>query len=337
MILLFLGSWRSTMIVCISIPLSILTSLIILNLLGPDHQRDDPGRHGAGGRHPGGRRHRGRSRTFTATWRMKKPLVRAVLDGAQQIAAPAFVSTLSICIVFVPVLLLTGAAEVPVHPAGHGRGVRDDGFLFPLADAGGDHGAPHAWRGHEASRRGTRRAAASGPFRGIHLVFNRGFESMRASYAIAAALVARSPRFPFWPCFALFVAGTLWLAPLIGRDFFPTVDSGQMRLHARAPSGTRLEQTELYFADHRERNPPGDSRRRDRYHHRHSSASPWAASTWRTATPPRSAGRRRHPDLAEATSTAHCRLHRPVRQSACTRSSPTSRSSSNRPTSPIRF
>ena len=66
---------------------------------------------------------------------MKKPLVRAVLDGAQQIAAPAFVSTLSICIVFVPVLLLTGAAQVPVHAAGHGGGVRHDGVVFPVAHA----------------------------------------------------------------------------------------------------------------------------------------------------------------------------------------------------------
>ncbi len=66
---------------------------------------------------------------------MKKPLVRAVLDGAQQIAAPAFVSTLCICVVFVPVLLLTGAARYPVHAAGAGGGLRDDGFVSAFAHA----------------------------------------------------------------------------------------------------------------------------------------------------------------------------------------------------------
>ena len=110
MILLFLGSWRSTLIVCISIPLSILTSDHSL-AAGPDHQRDDAGRDGAGGRHPGRRRDR-RNRKHPPQHGMTKPLTRAILDGAQQIAVPAFVSTLAICIVFVPVLLLTGAGEV---------------------------------------------------------------------------------------------------------------------------------------------------------------------------------------------------------------------------------
>src|SRR5262245_61863965 len=115
MILLFLGSWRSTLIVCISIPLSILTSLIVLNLFGETLNVmtlgglalavgilvDDA---------------TVEIENVHRNLAQKKPLVRAILDGAQQIAVPAFVSTLSICIVFVPVLLLTGAAKYLFTP-----------------------------------------------------------------------------------------------------------------------------------------------------------------------------------------------------------------------------
>ena len=117
MILLFLGSWRSTMIVCISIPLSILSSLCVLSLLGQTINVMTLGGAGPGGRHSGGRCHGGDQRTPIATWPCKgKPLLRAVLDGASQIAVPTFVATLSICIVFVPVLLLTGTARYLFTP-----------------------------------------------------------------------------------------------------------------------------------------------------------------------------------------------------------------------------
>ena len=115
MILLFLGSWRSTMIVCISIPLSILASLIILNLLGQTINVMTLG----GLALAVGILVDDATVEIENTHRnmaMRKPLVRAVLDGAQQIAAPAFVSTLAICIVFVPVLLLTGAAKYLFTP-----------------------------------------------------------------------------------------------------------------------------------------------------------------------------------------------------------------------------
>src|SRR6202020_220115 len=115
MILLFLGSWRSTIIVCISIPLSILTSLIILSLTGQTINVMTLG----GMALAVGILVDDATVEIENTHRnmaMKKPLVRAVLDGAQQIAAPAFVSTLCICIVFVPVLLLTGAAKFLFTP-----------------------------------------------------------------------------------------------------------------------------------------------------------------------------------------------------------------------------
>ena len=121
MILLFLGSWRSTLIVCISIPLSILTSLAILHLLGETINVMTLG----------GLALAVGILVDDATVEIEnihrnlgqgKPILRAILDGAQQIAVPAFVSTLCICIVFVPVVFLTGAAQVSVHAAGAGRG-----------------------------------------------------------------------------------------------------------------------------------------------------------------------------------------------------------------------
>ena len=110
MILLFLGSWRSTLIIAISIPLSILTSICLPERAGRDDQHHDAGRARAGGRHPGGRRD-GDHRKYRAQLRRGKDLHEAILDGAAQIAVPALVSTLCICIVFLPMFFLTGVAR----------------------------------------------------------------------------------------------------------------------------------------------------------------------------------------------------------------------------------
>ena len=149
---------------------------------------------------------------------MRKPLVRAVLDGAQQIAAPAFVSTLAICIVFVPVLLLTGAAKYLFYTAGNGGGVRHDGVVFSFAHADSNHGALHAAAGSQALRARATREGGTGLIWRAHHMFNRRFELMRASYASLLhwcldhrALVLIG--------FTVFVAGSLCLAPFVGRDF----------------------------------------------------------------------------------------------------------------------
>ena len=251
MILLFLGSWRSTLIVCISIPLSILASIVILNLMG----------HTINVMTLGGLAlavgilvddatvtieniHRNLS--------MKKPLVRAVLDGAHQIAVPAFVSTLSICIVFVPVLLLTGAAKYLFTPLALA-------VVFAMLASyllsrtlvptmvhyllklevdmyrRGEHGEGGTAEGHPLIWR-------------IHFAFNRIFERFRAAYA-GLLDWALDHRAPVLAGFVVFVAASLGLIYFVGSDFFPTVDSGQIRLHARAPAGTRIEKTELIFAD----------------------------------------------------------------------------------------
>ena len=248
MILIFLGSWRSTIIVCISIPLSILVSLILLNLTGQTTNVMTLG----GLALAVGILVDDATVEIENTHRnmaMKKPLVRAVLDGAQQIAVPAFVSTLSICIVFVPVLLLTGAAKYLFTPLAMAVAfammasyflsrtliptmvhymLRPEVKLY----AQGQHGET---------------AGGKGPIWKAHYIFNRRFEQMRASYTalLEWALVHRGR---VLAGFAIFVVCSLGLAFFIGRDFFPTVDSGQMRLHAQAPSGTRIEQTEQIFA-----------------------------------------------------------------------------------------
>jgi multidrug efflux pump subunit AcrB len=249
MILLFLGSWRSTLIVCISIPLSILTSLWILSLLGQTINVMTLG----GMALAVGILVDDATVAIENTHRnmaMKKPLIRAVLDGAEQIAAPAFVATLSICIVFVPVLLLTGAAKYLFTPLALAvvfammasyffsrtlvctmmhHMLQSEVKLYAQGDHGGTGGG-------------------KGPIWKAHYVFNRRFELMRSSYT-SLLHWCLDHRAPVLIGFALFVMGSLYLAVFVGRDFFPTVDSGQMRLHARAPSGTRIERTEMLFAE----------------------------------------------------------------------------------------
>src|ERR1039458_9321127 len=245
MILLFLGSWRSTLIVCISIPLSILTSLIVLNQFGETINTMTLG----GLALAVGILVDDATVELENTHRnmaMRKPLVRAVLDGAQQIAAPAFVSTLCICIVFVPVLMLTGAAKYLFTPLALAvvyammasyllsRTLIPTMVHYLLKQevklyAQGEHGET---------------AGGKGLIWKTHYMFNRRFELMRSSYTSLLHWTL-DHRGSVLTGFGLFVAASLCLAVFIGRDFFPTVDSGQMRLHARAPSGTRIEETEV--------------------------------------------------------------------------------------------
>ena len=248
MILLFLGSWRSTIIVCISIPLSILTSLIVLSMMGQTINVMTLG----GMALAVGILVDDATVEIENTHRnmaMRKPLVRAVLDGAQQIAAPAFVSTLCICVVFVPVLLLTGAARYLFTPLAMAvvfammasyllsRTLIPNMVHYMLRPemklyVRGEHG--HS-------------AGGTGLIWKTHYLFNAQFEKLRAFYTSLLDW-ALDHRKAVLTGFLLFSFGSLGLIHFIGRDFFPTVDSGQMRLHARAPSGTRIEETELIFA-----------------------------------------------------------------------------------------
>ncbi|MGA2269152.1 MAG: efflux RND transporter permease subunit [Bryobacteraceae bacterium] len=249
MILMFLGSWRSTVIVCISIPLSILSSLMILSLLGQTINVMTLG---------------GMAlavgilvddatvaiENIHRNMAMKKPLIRAVLDGAQQIAVPAFVSTLAICIVFVPVLLLTGAARYLFTPLAMAVvfAMMASYFLSRTLVPTMAHYMLRSEVKLYAQGKHGEAGGGRGLFRKFHNLFNRRFERMRDSY-VSLLHWCLDHRALVLVGFGIFVVASLGLSAFIGRDFFPTVDSGQMRLHARAPSGTRIEKTETIFAD----------------------------------------------------------------------------------------
>src|SRR6185312_13526829 len=247
-ILLFLGSWRSTMIVWISIPLSILTSLCILSLLGQTVNVMTLG----GLALAVGILVDDATVEIENTHRniaMRKPLIRAVLDGASQIAVPTFVATLSICIVFVPVLLLTGTAKYLFTPLALAvvfallASYLLSRTLVPTMMAYLLGSELDLYRDAPGESPVTRRGLI---WRAHHL-FNTQFEKLRFRYLGLLDWALRH-RGPFLVVSLGFCVASLGLAFLVGEDFFPDVDSGQMRLHARGPAGTRIEETEARFA-----------------------------------------------------------------------------------------
>ncbi len=249
MILLFLGSWRSTLIVCISIPLSIFTSLCILNLLGETVNVMTLG----GLALAVGILVDDATVEIENTHRniaMGKPLIRAVLDGASQIAAPTFVATLSICIVFVPVLLLTGTARYLFTPLAMAvvfamlASYLLSRTLVPtmMSYLLGAEMAQHRDAESDFAANG------GGPIRRAHHLFNAAFERLRYYY-MGLLQFALDHRGAAFAAFVLFAGGSLTLAHFVGQDFFPDVDSGQMRLHARGHAGMRIEETEAHFAE----------------------------------------------------------------------------------------
>jgi multidrug efflux pump subunit AcrB len=248
MILLFLGSWRSTLIVCISIPLSILTSLIVLSFLGETVNVmtlgglalavgilvDDA---------------TVEIENIHRNLGMKKNIVPAILDGAQQIAVPAFVSTLSICIVFVPVLLLTGAAKflfTPLAMAVVFAMLTSYLLTRTLVPTMVHFLLPPEVELYQRGEEG-KPAHAPGAIWKVHHAFDERFEGLRRRYAGWLDYIL-AHRILVAIIFGLFVVCSLPLALVVGRDFFPYVDSGQMRLHVNAPQGTRIEVTEQIFA-----------------------------------------------------------------------------------------
>ena len=248
MILLFLGSWRSTLIVCISIPLSILASVSILGLLGQTINVMTLG----GFALAVGILVDDATLEIENTHRnlgMSKQLLHAVLDGASQIAVPTFVSTLSICIVFVPVLLLTGTARFLFTPLAMAvvfamlASYLLSRTLVPTMVAFLLKSEAHLYQ------QGIHGDAAGGKgvFWRLHHLFNVLFEGLRFRY-VGLLDWSLHHRGPVLTAFMAFFVASLGLAGLIGKDFFPDVDSGQMKLHARAPAGTRIEETEVRFA-----------------------------------------------------------------------------------------
>ena len=247
MILLFLGSWRSTLIVVVSIPLSILVSITVLAALGESLNAMTLG---------------GMAlavgilvddatvsiENIHRNMAQKKPFVRAIVDGAQEIATPAFVSTLCICIVFVPVAFITGSAKSLFVPLAMAvvfamlmsyflsRTLVPTLVHFLLRGESEAHALGHA-------------AVPRTVFERLFAAFNRGFDRMRTFYGRYLALTLRH-RKAFAGGFLVFVmASVAVLLPLVGRDFFPSVDAGLVKLHVRGAPGTRIEESERHFAD----------------------------------------------------------------------------------------
>jgi len=248
MILLFLGSWRSTLIVCISIPLSIATSLIILSALGETINVMTLG----GLALAVGILVDDATVEIENTHRNmaeKRPLTQAILHSAQQVAAPAFVSTLSICIVFVPVVLLTGAAKYLFTPLAEAvafammasyflsRTLVPTMMHFLLGkeialyqdpgESGREEQRSFVWR--------------------IHAKFDRQFEKMQHRYKDLLDWCLEHAAITLG-LFVLLLIVSLPLTLFIGKDFFPYVDSGQMKLHVNPPPGLRVEDSEQFFA-----------------------------------------------------------------------------------------
>jgi multidrug efflux pump subunit AcrB len=248
MILLFLGSWRSTLIVCASIPLSIATSLIILTALGETINVMTLG----GLALAVGILVDDATVEIENTHRNMhghKSLVHAILDSAQQVAAPAFVSTLSICIVFIPVVLLTGAAKYLFTPLAMAVAFAMLASYFlsrTLVPTMMHFLLPAELKLYQDPEYAKAEERRNFVWR-IHSKFDRQFEKMREHYKdiLEWCLFHRGITLGI---FGVFLLCSLPLIFVIGQDFFPYVDSGQMRLHVNPPEGMRAEDSEQYFA-----------------------------------------------------------------------------------------
>jgi multidrug efflux pump subunit AcrB len=239
MILLFLGSWRSTLIIAISIPLSILTSIILLSALGETINLMTLG----GLALAVGILVDDATVTIENIHRYLsegKGIEEAILDGAQQIAIPALVSTLSICIVFVPMFLLTGVARYLFVPLAEAvvfamlASYLLSRTLVPTM-------AKYFLQAHAAGSE-QEATASKNPLMRFQLWFEHGFERIRSAYRGLLETFINHRRI-FAGGFLLACLLSFALVPWLGQDFFPSVDSGEFTLHMRAPTGTRIEET----------------------------------------------------------------------------------------------
>jgi multidrug efflux pump subunit AcrB len=243
MILLFLGSWRSTLIIALSIPLSVLASIAVLSALGQTINLMTLG----------GLALAVGILVDDATVAIENihrqmatgmPLNDAILVGAQEIAMPAFVSTLCICIVFVPMFFLTGVAHYLFVPLAEAvvfamlASYVISRTLVPTLVMWFYRGVDH-YSGHDEPSSGHPWLR---PLSAIQTRFEDAFDRFRETYRVLLGAILHH-RIGFAALFLLFCLGSLLLAPQLGQDFFPSVDAGHFRLHVRAKTGTRIEET----------------------------------------------------------------------------------------------
>ena len=240
MILLFLGNWRSTLIIAVSIPLSVLTSLVVLSALGQTINIMTLG----------GLALAVGILVDDATVEVEninrnidqgKEILQAILDGASQIAVPAFVSTLSICIVFVPTFFLTGVAKYLFVPLAEAVVFAMLGSYF-LSRTLVPTMARYMLKGKTEDERKEETRKSRNPLVHMQAKFEEGFERIREGYRGLLATCIRNRK--------IFIIGFLSaciisfaLLPFVGQDFFPSVDTGEFKLHLRAATGTRIEDT----------------------------------------------------------------------------------------------
>jgi multidrug efflux pump subunit AcrB len=252
-IILFLGNMRLSLIILAAIPLSIITAVLFIDLVGQTLNTMTLGgfalaigilvdngtvvienieRHVA----------------------MHEPLHQAIVSGANEVALPTFLSTLCICIVFVPVFLLQGTAKYlfsPLSLSVIGALLASLALSFTMVPVLFNHlmhGSVAKYDAEEAHRAVGQHRPSSNPFVRFQRAFERGFENFRESYRNTLAWSLAHAGTTVAAFLVLMVLSAL-LFPQLGRDFFPQVDAGQMRLHVRAPAGTRLERTQEYFAE----------------------------------------------------------------------------------------
>jgi multidrug efflux pump subunit AcrB len=235
MILLILGSWRSTVIITLTIPLPILASVACLSALGETINIMTLGGLALA---VGILVDNATVTIENINWHLEhgKDVEQAILDGAEQIALPALVSTLAICIVFVPMFMLAGVSRYLFVPLAEAvvfamlasyllsRTLVPTLAMYWLR--------PHAPGG----------AAAANALHALQLRVERGFEALRQGYHELLAAALQHAR-GFMAAFIVMAGAGFLLLPFLGQDFFPSVDAGQVRLHLRARSGTRIEQT----------------------------------------------------------------------------------------------
>jgi multidrug efflux pump subunit AcrB len=259
MILLFLGSWRSTVIIAASIPLAVLSSIVMLSAIGETLNVmtlgglalavgilvDDA--------------------TVTIeniNWHLEqgKPVTTAILDGAKQIVTPAFVSLLSICIVFIPMFFLTGVSRYLFVPMAEAvvfamvaSFILSRTFVPTVANyllkphTNDQHASLHEeWVVDPTHRLRTYPHQLKFALIRFQHAFENKFSRIREQYRtlLERALNARPT---FVALFMGFVVASFLLVPFLGRNFFPAVDAGQIKMHVRAPMGTRVEETASLF------------------------------------------------------------------------------------------
>jgi len=245
MILIFLGSWRSTLIILIEIPLAILFSLTALSWLGETVNVMTLGGLALA---VGILVDDGTVTMENINYHLEqgKKIETAILDGAQQIVIPAFVTLLCLCIVFVPMFQLGGVAGYLFRPLAEavvfalvGSFILSRTLVPTMANY--LMGAEHGGAGH-----GMPRAPSRNPLKRFQLAFEERFGRVRDRYRALLLLAVGRPR-TFIGVFLACVLLSFGLWPFLGENFFPAVDSGQILMHVRAQSGTRIEETARLF------------------------------------------------------------------------------------------